>query len=49
MRNVIMSFVSQATLAMYRQWIADGKKIPLENIIKLAAQLICKGIDSLEK
>lgn len=45
--NIIKSFVSQATLTIYRQWIADEKKIPLEEIIELATQLICKGTNSL--
>ena len=46
-QNIIKSFVSQATLIIYRQWIADEKKIPLEEIINLTAQLICNGINSL--
>ena len=47
-RNIVMAFVSQATLAIYRQWAADGKETPLEEIIELATQLICNGVGSLE-
>ena len=43
-QNVITSFVAQGTLVIYRQWTADGKKIPLEDIINLATDLICHGI-----
>ena len=46
-QNIIKSFVSQSTLIIYRQWIADEKKIPLDEIINLAAKLICNGINSL--
>ena len=45
-QNIIMTFVSQSTLAMYRQWVSDGKKIPVEDIINIASQLICEGLDN---
>ena len=35
----------KSTLAIYKQWVADGKKIPLEDIISIATQLICHGIN----
>ena len=47
LQNIIMAFVSQATLTIYRQWIADGKRIPLKEIIKIATDLICHGINGL--
>ena len=46
-QNIIKSFISQATLAIYRQWIADGKKLSLNEIIDLATKLICEGVGSL--
>lgn len=48
-QNIIMTYVSQSTLEIYRQWIADGKKIPLEDLIKLTTQLICNGLNSIDK
>ncbi len=45
-QNIIMTYVSQSTLAIYKQWVADGKKIPLEDIISIAAQLICHGMNA---
>ena len=42
-----MTYTAQSTLEIYKQWVADGKKIPLEDIIKIAAQLICNGINGL--
>ncbi len=43
-QNIIMTYAAQSTLEIYKQWVADGKKIPFEDIIKIAAQLICNGI-----
>ena len=46
-QNIIMTFVSQSTIEIYKQWIADGKKIPLEEIIALTTKLICNGLNGL--
>lgn len=46
--NILMTYVSQSTLAIYKQWIADGKKIPLEDIIDIAIELICNGCNGLK-
>ena len=48
-QRIIMTFVAQSTLAMYRQWISDGKKIPLEEIIELCSRLIRGGTNSLNE
>ena len=46
-QNIVMTFVSQATIEIYKQWVADGKKIPLEEIIALTSKLICTGVNGL--
>ncbi len=46
-QNIIMTFVSQSTIEIYKQWMADGKKIPLDDIIALTTKLICNGLNSL--
>ena len=46
-RSVLMAFVTQATLAIYRQWVADGKTILPDEMADLAASLVCKGARSL--
>lgn len=46
-QNIYMAYVSQSTLAIYKQWVADGKKIPLEDVIQIATKLICNGANSL--
>ena len=35
----------EALVELYKQWVADGKKIPVEEVIQLSNCLICKGID----
>ena len=45
-QNIMMNFVSQSTLSIYKQWIADGKRIPLEEIIQITTKLICQGMNS---
>lgn len=44
-QSILMAYVSQSTLAIYKQWVADGKQIPLEDMIEITSKLICKGID----
>lgn len=46
LQNIIMAYVSQSTLAIYRQWVADQKRIPLEDIIQTTITLVCNGLDT---
>ena len=48
LQNIIMTFVSQSTLAIYKQWVAEKKRIPLDKMIDTALKLICKGIKGLK-
>lgn len=48
LQNVIMTYVSQSTLAVYKQWVADKKKIPLDDIIDIAVKLVCSGINGIK-
>lgn len=34
---------------LYRQWVEDGKKLPLEDLIETAAKLICNGMSAFVK
>ena len=42
---MIMVFVQFTIVELYKQWVADGKKPPVEEVIKLSNCLICQGID----
>jgi hypothetical protein len=49
MANIIIAFLSSSILEMYRQWVSDGRNIPIEDMINTTSQLISKGISSLRK
>ena len=46
-QNIVMSYVSNCSLNIYRQWVADDRKIPLEEIIQIATKLVCNGLNGL--
>ncbi len=46
-QNMINTFLVISSLELYRQWIADGKKLPLEEVIELTGKLLDEGISGL--
>lgn len=44
-QNILLGFIVSASVEMYRHWVMDGKKIPLEEIIEMSNQLLCSGIN----
>jgi AcrR family transcriptional regulator len=44
-QNILLGFVQSASVEMYRRWVSDGKKIPLEEIIEISNQLLCAGVN----
>ena len=44
--NLAFAFFSSSTAVLYRQWVADGKKYPIEDLIQTATRLICNGLDN---
>ena len=42
-RSLLMAFVTESTLAIYRQWVADGKQMTPERLANLAVKPVCKG------
>ena len=48
-QNIILTFYRSSTLDIYRRWVIDGRKMPLEEVIDLSNQLICYGVSALEK
>lgn len=43
-KNIIFSFVTSSILSSYKQWIDDGKKVPLTDFINIIESLIGDGI-----
>lgn len=46
-RNMINMFLVVSSLELYRQWVAGGKKIPLEEVIELTGKLLEYGISGI--
>ena len=42
-QNIVRAY-STTFLPLYRQWVADGRKIPMEEMIDLATTLLEKGM-----
>lgn len=49
MQNIINAFVSQASSVAFRQWVADGKKVPMEEAIDMVGTLLEKGVQAIIK
>lgn len=47
--NLIFTFYGTNSMILYRQWVEDGKKLPLEQLIEIATKLICNGMSSVMK
>lgn len=48
-QNIINNYLCMTSMNIYRQWVDDGKRIPLERLIELSGQLLTNGIDSVIK
>ena len=47
-QNIVRAY-TMTILALYRQWVADGRKIPEQEMIGLATTLLEKGMSGLKK
>lgn len=43
--NILFAFLHNLGLELYRQWVYDGKKIPLNEIIEISGKLLCYGVN----
>ena len=48
-QNLINVFLTANSLELFRQWVADGRKMPLEEVIGLTGILLDEGVSSLLK
>ena len=46
-QNIINTFLTSSSVAMYRQWVADGKQIALEDLIALSGKMLTAGANSV--
>lgn len=42
--NLVFAYFAPITTILYRQWVKDGKKMPLEDLIATATRLVCGGL-----
>lgn len=48
-QNIVNVFTSQSSLDIYRQWVADGKQVPLQRLIELSGMLLSHGTEAVIK
>ncbi|MGI5888649.1 MAG: TetR/AcrR family transcriptional regulator [Oscillospiraceae bacterium] len=46
-QSIINNFLCVTSVNIYRQWVSDGKKLPLGDLIELTDKLFVKGISSV--
>lgn len=47
--NIIFAYYGANSTVIYRQWVADGKKLSLSEVTDLAVNLVCYGLSSIMK
>ncbi len=45
--NLVFAYCGSNATILYRQWIADGRQLPVEDVITLATTLICQGLSGI--
>lgn len=48
-RSILVAYIRESTLSIYRQWIADGKHLSIDEISDLAVTLICHGTEGFQE
>ena len=48
-QNLLINYINTTTVGVYRQWVSDGKVIPIEEMIELSTQLLCDGVNGFFK
>lgn len=43
-RAMMMAFITEGTLAIYRTWVEQGKPVPPERLADIACALVCGGV-----
>lgn len=43
-QKLLLVFINDIGVELYRQWVADGKKMPLHRIVALSNEFLCRGV-----
>jgi hypothetical protein len=46
LRRTMVTFVTSATMGVYRDWVAHGRDLPLDTVIAATTELLTKGTDA---
>ena len=44
-QHLLMAFIQSTSVELYKRWVADGKPVPVEDVIAMSNQLVCEGLD----
>lgn len=48
-QSVLLEHVNFINVNIYCRWVADGKRVPIEELIELSDQLTCCGLQGMLK
>ena len=48
-KKLLMEFVNNSVLAAYRQWVEDGKVLPVEEVIDMTNRIVLGGVNGFFK
>ncbi len=48
-RGFVVTFLLTTGHALYKQWVLEGKKMPLEEAIEISGSLLCEGVKGIRK
>ena len=43
-KKVLMGFINNAVIGAYREWVLDGKKIPMDEVINITNRIVLGGV-----
>ena len=48
-KKLLMGFINNAVLTAYRQWVEDGKKLPLDEVVAVTNRIVLGGVNGFFK
>ena len=48
-KKLLMGFINNAVLTAYRQWVEDGKKMPMKEVIEMTNRIVLGGVNGFFK
>ena len=43
-QNILMNYMNSVSIGIYKQWVAEGKKTPIDKVIMIANNLLLGGM-----